>query len=257
MSKLLKNKPLVEAIFEMRWELQGKPPGPQIDPHYKLLLGRLYDRMLDEYPEHEQLQTASVPDEIVGHIVQHRFRTKPGGWPLIQIGPGILTVNSTNEYTWDDFRSRVLVSVSKFFDAHPKESDLKITNLLLRYIDAVNFDFKNNNVFNFLNDKLKLSVSLPNNLFIGTGIENKPNSFTWQSSFDCQIPKGLVNIRFATAQKNNIPAVVWETIVESIGEDLPEMPKSFDAWLDSAHDITDDWFFKMIEGELQRSFSGE
>ena len=44
MAKELKNKPLVEAILEIRWKLQGLPPGPQVDPHYKLLLGRLFDR---------------------------------------------------------------------------------------------------------------------------------------------------------------------------------------------------------------------
>ncbi|MBP8986104.1 MAG: TIGR04255 family protein [Syntrophobacterales bacterium] len=74
MAKELKNKPLVEAILEIRWKLQGLPSGPQVDPHYKLLLGRLFDRMLKDYPEHEQLPTANVPDELVGHVVQHRFR---------------------------------------------------------------------------------------------------------------------------------------------------------------------------------------
>ena len=37
MAKELKNKPLVEAILEIRWKLRGASPGPQTDPHYKLL----------------------------------------------------------------------------------------------------------------------------------------------------------------------------------------------------------------------------
>ena len=36
--KILKNKPLVEAIFELRWELQEPAPGMKIDPHYNLNL---------------------------------------------------------------------------------------------------------------------------------------------------------------------------------------------------------------------------
>ncbi|MDP3964631.1 MAG: TIGR04255 family protein [bacterium] len=257
MDKELKNKPLVEAILEVRWRLQGDPPGPQTDPHYKLLLGRLFDRMLKDYPEHEQLPTANIPDEMVGFMVQHRFRVAANSWPLIQVGPGVFTVNSTADYKWTDFRPRVLSAIDKLYDAHPKVGDLKITNLILRYIDAVDFDYGANNAFEFLKDKLKLNISLPDNLFEGTGVENKPNSLTWQCSFKCEKPRGIINIRFATGQKGDTPAVVWETMVQSTESDLPEMPKAFEGWLDAAHEIADDWFFKMIKGELERRFSGE
>jgi len=255
--KDLKNKPLVEAILEIRWKLQGTSPEPQTDPHYKLLLGRLFDRMVDEYPEHEQLPAANIPDELAGHVVQHRFRVAANLWPLVQVGPGIFTVNSTADYKWPDFRTRVLSAIDKLYDAHPKVGELKISNIILRYIDAVDFDYGKNNTLDFLKDKLKLNISLPGNLFEDTGIENKPNGLTWQCSFKCENPKGIVNIRFATGQKSNTPAVVWETTVESAGDDLSEIPKVFEGWLDAAHEITDDWFFKMIEGELERRFSSE
>jgi len=257
MAKELKNKPLVEAILEVRWKLQGDFPATQTDPHYKLLLGRLFDRILKDYPEHEQLPSANMPDELVGHIVQHRFRVAAESWPLVQVGPGVFAVNSTADYKWLDFRPRVLSAIEKLYDAHPKVEDLKITNLILRYIDAVDFDFGADNTFEFLRDKLKLNISLPDSLFKDTGVENKPNSLTWQCSFKCEKPKGHINVRFATGQKSNAPAVVWETTVESTGDDLPEMPKAFENWLDAAHEITDDWFFKMIEGELERRFSNE
>jgi uncharacterized protein (TIGR04255 family) len=257
MAKELKNKPLVEAILEVKWNLQGAPPAPQVDPHYKLLLGRLFDRMLKDYPEHQQLPSANVPDELVGHVVQHRFRVAANSWPLVQVGPGVFTINSTADYKWPDFRPRVLSAIEKLYDAHPKVEDLKITNLILRYIDAVDFDFGVGNTFEFLRDKLKLNVSLPDNLFKDTSVENKPNSLIWQCSFKCKKPKGFINIRFATGQSDNTAAVGGETTVDSAGEDLPEMPNGFEAWIEAAHELTDDWFFKMIEGELERRFSGE
>lgn len=257
MGKELKNKPLVEAILEVRWQLQGGPPGLQVDPHYKLLLGRLFDRMREDYPAHEQLQTATLPDEMAGHVVQHRFRVAAESWPLVQVGPGIFTVNSTADYTWLDFRTRVLAAIGRLYDAHPKVEELKISKLILRYIDAVEFDYGKDSLFEFLKDKLKLSISLPNNLFDGTGVENKPTSFTWQSSFKCERPRGKTTVRFATGQKKNKPAVVWETTVETVKDGLPEMPKGFEVWLDGANVITEDWFFKMIAGELERRFSGE
>lgn len=257
MTKELINKPLVEAILEVRWRLQGASPAHQTDPHYKLLLGRLFDRMLKDYPEHEQLPAANIPDELVGHVVQHRFRVAANTWPLVQVGPGIFTVNSTDDYTWLDFRPRALSAIKKLYDAHPKVGDLKITNLILRYIDAVDFDFGVGDSFEFLRDKLKMNISFPPNLFDDTGVENKPSSLTYQSSFKCEKPKGLISIRFATGQKNNAPAVVWETTVESAEDDLSQMPQTFEGWLDEAHEISDNWFFKMIEGELERRFSGE
>lgn len=257
MGKELKNKPLVEAILEVKWGLQGTSHGTQVDPHYKLLLGRLFDRMLKDYPEHEELPTASIPDELVGHVVQHRFRVAPDSWPLVQVGPGIFTVNSTDDYKWPEFCPRVLSAVEKLYDAHPKVGDLKITNLILRYIDAVDFDYRAGNAFEFLKDKLKLSISLPPSLFDGTPVENRPNGFTWQCSFRCDKPKGAISIRFATGQRTNTPALVWETTVESAGDDLPDMPSAFGGWLDAAHEVTGDWFSKMIEGELERRFAGE
>lgn len=80
--KDLKNKPLVEAILEIKWRLvppvktAGAPQVlvPATDPHYRLLLGRLFDRFEEEYPFHEQLPTATVPDELVAHVVQHHSR---------------------------------------------------------------------------------------------------------------------------------------------------------------------------------------
>jgi uncharacterized protein (TIGR04255 family) len=255
MAKDLKKKPLVEAIMEIRWKLQGASPGPQTDPHYKLMLGRLFDRMLQDYPEHQELPTATVPDELVGYVVQHRFRVAPNSWPLVQIGPGVFTVNSAADYKWSDFQPRVLSAVEKFYDAHPKIGDLKITNLVLRYIDAVDFDYRTSNMFDFLRDKLKLGLSLPGNLFDGTCVESRPNTLTWQCSFKCERPRGIISVRFATGQKSNAPVLVWETTVESAGDDLPEVPRAFDRWLNAAHDITDDWFFKMIEGDLERRFS--
>ena len=257
MAKELKNKPLVEAIFELRWKLQGAPPGPVIDPHYKLLLGRLFDRFLGDYPEHEQLPAANIPDEIVGHIVQHRFRVAANKWPLVQVGPGIFSVNSTADYIWPDFRLRVETALEKLYDAHPKVTDLKITNLALRYIDAENFDYASDNAFDFLRDMLKLNISLPVNLFSGTDVENRPSTLLSQCSFKCQNPKGFVTLRFATGQNNNVPAIIWETIVESAGDDLPSIPKDFSSWINAAHQITDNWFFEMIKGELERRFSGE
>lgn len=256
--KDLKNKPLVEAILEFRWVLSAQQgPGIQTDPHYRLLLGRFSERAQTDYPFHEPLPTSQIPDGMVAHIVQHRFRVSEGAWPLVQIGPGIITVNDTAGYTWTDFQKRCERAVSQLFDAHPARADFRVQDLTLRYIDAVAFDFNTESIFAFLQGKMKTTVALPDSLFNDTKVRQNPSAFNWQASFIHDDPGGIVTIRFATGQRENTPSLIWETLVQSTGEHLPTLPDQFAQWLDAAHDITDDWFFKLIEGELERRFSGD
>jgi len=255
--KVLKNKPLVEALLEIKWTLATPAPNVRLDPHFKLLLGRLYDRLSHDYPYHEQLPSSILPDEMSAHMVQHRFRHAPDDWPLVQIGPGILTLNETQKYLWDDFRARAINVIRKLYDAHPKTSDLKVESLLLRYIDAVEFDYVSENIFAFLQDKMNVSLVLPASLFEGNTIRKIPSHFSWQSAFQCDNPRGTVTVRFATGQKNDKPALMWETIVQTTNSNLPTLPDGFADWIDAAHAISDDWFFKLIEGELERRFSGD
>ena len=253
--KQLKSKPLIEAILEVWWRLPTPSPKLQADPHYKLLLGRLYDRVRKDYPVHEQLPTALLPDEMVHQTVQHRFRAGENGWPLVQVGPGIFTVNETARYDWLDFKARANAGVAKLFDAHPKVSDLKVENLILRYIDAVEFDHQSEDIFAFLKDKMRVSVSLPGELFNPEVVISKPHNFAWQTTFRCKKPPGVIVLKFDTGLKENKPVLRWETQVVSLGNDVPEMPEHFDPWLVAAHEVIDDWFFKLIAGELEARFS--
>lgn len=253
--KILKNKPLVEAIFEVRWKLQEPAPGMKLDPHYKILIGRIYDRVKEEYPFHEQLATATIPDEIAGYVVQHRFRKDRDKWPLIQIGPGIITLNDTEGYVWEDFKRRIHRLLDVLFEAYPDaEKNLKINWLLLRYIDAVDFDYQENNIFEFLKKNLKVNIEIYEKLFEETGVGNLPLDFDLRFSFPTTKPKGAVHLRFVRGKRKKLDALIWETHVQSIGEDAPKNKDEITAWVNAAHTLTDDWFFKMIEGELLRRF---
>ncbi len=257
-TKILKHKPLIEAILELRWALsESAVAGMQGDPHYRLLLGRFSERVQSKYQHHEALPTAQFPDEMVSYNVQHQFRVAKAGWPLLQIGPGIMTVNDTDSYTWPDFLSRCTEAVSHLYDSHPSRAEFKLQELTLRYIDAIEFDYVNNNIFDFLRSKLKTQVMLPNSLFEGTDINKNPAAFNWQASFAHNKPAGTVTVRFAAGQKLGSPALIWETLVQSTGDQIPAFPSEFPQWLKDSHVITDDWFFKLIEGELERRFTGE
>jgi uncharacterized protein (TIGR04255 family) len=253
--EILKNKPLIEAIFELRWNLQELAPGMKVDPHYKLLIGRLYDKLNNEYPFHEQLPTATMPDEIAEHVVQHRFRKGKDKWPLIQIGPGIITVNDTEGYVWEDFERGIGQAVDTLFEIYPdSENNLKVNRSLLRYIDAIAFNFEKDDIFSFLKEQVKTKIDLHQNLFEDTGVEKMPLGLDLRFSFTTVEPKGGIHLRFVRGRRKESDALIWETMVESVSEDSPKLQEEIAEWVKKAHNLTDDWFFKLIEGELLRRF---
>lgn len=253
--EMLKNKPLVEAIFELRWELKEVRPHLRVDPHYKVLIGRVYERLSDEYPVHQELPTAMMPDAIAAYTVQHQFRKGKGQWPLVQIGPGIITLNDTDRYIWSDFESRIHLILDALFQAYPgSANDLRISGLLLRYIDAVTLDYLKEDVFDFLKQQLKVNVVVDSGMFDDTGVGKLPLDFNIAFSFPSAKPKGAVGLRFIRGKKGEADALVWETLVHSVGQDAPTDKEQITAWVKDAHSLTHDWFFKMIEGELLERF---
>ena len=259
--KNLKKKPLVEAILEVKWRVPAPPAadlgvtGIPGDPHYRLLLGRFSERVQNQYPSHESLPAAQVPDGLISHAAQHRFRTHEGGWPLIQIGHGLMTVNDTQAYTWSDFRNRCESAFGKLYESHPAPSDFHIQELALVYIDAITVDFKKENVFEFLRSKMKTNVALPDNLFVDGRVDSHPGHFQWETGFSTSKPAGRIGLKFAMGQRGQTTAVILETRMISPSEQLPAMPDGISDWLNDAHDLTGDWFFKLIDGELLERFS--
>jgi len=266
--KILNNKPLVEAIFEIRWLLEadsdthfvsknGVKHPARVDPHYKLLVGQLYDKISDKYPYHESLPASKMPDELSAYVIQHRFRKAEKIWPLIQLGPGILTVNDTVDYVWEEFLLKIENALQILYDIYPKSNEnLRINGLILRYIDAVEFEFGKDYVFEFLKKQLKTDINLNQKLFENTNVKRNPMNFDLRFDFQSENPKGLIFLRFSRGYNKELNqyAILWETVIKSDKENAPNDLKSIMEWVEEAHDLADDWFFKLIEGELEERF---
>lgn len=252
----LRNAPLVEAILDLRWALkQGTSDGTRLDPNYPLLVGRFYELIRNDFPFHEELPAAQVPDQMVAYMAQHRFRKGPEAWPLIQLGPGLMTLNETDAYKWRSFRDKSIQAFQRLFDAHPEKSQIDVTRLVLRYINAIEFDYETEDIFQFLKENLKATVSLPEVLFKDSGVRKKPTEFNWQASFPCEQRHDFVTMRFGIGRRHEKPALLWEILVRRTSECSGIEAEAFAGWLDEAHGIAEDWFFKLIEGELKRRFS--
>jgi len=251
----LSKKPLIEAIFELRWQLQGKAvSGEAIDPHYKILVGRMYDRAKEEYPFSEPLPTADIPERFAAYNIQYRFRKAEDGWPLIQVGPGIITVNDTAGYDWEDFSSRISDLLEMFSESHPESSNLVWNHLMLRYINAVRFDYGEYNAFEFLKDKMKTDIEMRYKLFENNRLSQVPSSLDLRFSFASMDPAGMASLRIATGEKNGENSLVWETMFRSLGNDAQSAKEKADVWVEGAHLVAHDLFFDMIEGDLLEEF---
>jgi len=253
---ILKNKPLVEAIFEYRWELVPGPEGMKVFPHYDVLIGSLYEKIKNDYPFHQDLLSANIPSSMVEYIPQHRFRKGKNEHPLVQLGPGILTVNDAVGYVWEDFKPRIVKTIQALFDAYPDDKrSLEPSRLDLRYIDAIKFDFENENILDFLRKNMKLDLGIGPALFEDTGIGNAPKGLDLKLGFECATPNGAFKIRLRRGIFNKLDALIWETTVTSVKEmGLPKIPEEIGIWLEQSHDITHKWFFRLIEGNLMGQF---
>jgi uncharacterized protein (TIGR04255 family) len=252
--KPLKNKPLVEAILEVRWAVP--PPSgtnvPIVNSDNKIFLGRFFDRVKERYPSFEVLPASAMPDDMVPHVAQYRFRKAENGWPLLQIGVGLLTLNETDSYLWAPFETQAVWALEQLRETFPGK--LQFESIILRYIDAIEVDFTKESVLSFLKEKLKIDMLFPTSLFDSGLIEKEPTELALQSTFRSEKPRGSVQLKVGRGKVRDKDAVLLETTVVSSGPELPALPTEFSSWLESAHTITDDWFFKLIDGELLQRF---
>jgi len=249
--KNLNNKPLVEAIFELRWELDGSL-GTGIDPYYQMLIGQMFAAIKGNYPYWERLPTAELPDGFAPFVPHHRFRVESDAWPLIQMGPGLLTVNDTEGYVWETFFPRCSAVVGALFSIYPEaEEKLKNFEISLRYIDA---DYLlGSSAVDFLRS-LKLNLGMQQSLFEGGRIGGNSLGLSLSLAYPAWHPKGIFQISCKKGKKHNQDAMIWETQVISRGTDAPRQPESINAWLEEAHETVHDWFFRQIDGVLLEKY---
>jgi len=246
----LANKPLAEAIFELRWSLDD--PRSSDDSIWELLPGLFYSEVRTDYPHLETLPIAQVPPQMSMNMVRHRFRVEKGRWPLTQLGPGVLTVNETTGYTvWEDFLPRIEKAVAALNKVYPPP--LSPTRAELRYINTVPFDQQSDKVADFVKRKLHLPIDPPE-LFDGVGTTNDPSDINLNLRFPLRKPIASGAVTIALGEKDNQPSIIWQLTVRSDTPNVPELPIQLTAWANEAHQIIDEWFMTFCKGPLLESF---
>ncbi len=262
----LKSSPLAEAWLDIRWQLQPvNPPHIMKDDAFAFALGTFYNSIRDRFPYRENTDVSQVPPEMLPHVVRHRFRPNEGGWPLLQIGPGVATVNFTSPYTWTDFQELAMYLRSNLCNAYG-ENELKVETITLRYRNTRRFDFASENLLGFLREQLNTNFVLPTHIPGGVSSSDRPTSANLILTFDLLEPKGTGTLQFATARRNTDASkadenaqdrlLLWQLDVASGGTDAPSLAdeEKFTGWLDAAHATVHEWFFSIIEGPLLEEY---
>lgn len=241
MSKL-PNAPLLEVIFELRWNITNNDDLARC----QYIHGDLYSILKNKYPYREALWPPEFPADMLLNKPVHRFRHDKNDYPLFQVGPGILTLNTTDpKYYWDEFASWSEELLNAFKEVFVIDDQDRFSPKLV-YFDFFRFDFELNEVVEFINKNFNISIEQsfykPN-----TPSKNLMHGFYYNT----HLGDLAVNIRRGK-NGNQDEGIILETNLS--GAKFILMPKDILDWLNQSHDFISDLFQKLTEGPFYESF---
>lgn len=254
----LLNPPLIEAIFELRWELQtDQQAGRMRDQAYPMMYGRLYEKMKSAFPVIEDLPSTQANPETHPYVVRHRLRKVKNGHPLIQIGPGIITINETKGYSWTSFKNLILQLVESIIEFYPEDaSPLNFIKSEIRYVNGIRIDLINETPLSFLEEKLHAKIEMDRDLFEFIEMSDIPSTINLNLSYSLHKPVGNLLLGAQFGQIDGKPAYLVQFLIQSFGETVAHDRDSFDAWLNQAHYAAENCFLSLCKGPLLERFCG-
>jgi len=241
MSKL-KNAPLLEVIFELRWNMSDSSHWER----YPYLHGDLYSQLKDKYPQRELLVPGEVPQEVMVNKPVYRFKSHDG-YPLFQVGPGLITLNTTDDfYEWDDYFAQIKELSNEFFQLYNFGSNEKVSPSL-SYYDFLKIDLEEQDVLGYLSENLNIKITQNFHEF-----NEDPNSFNLGIGYKTNL--GNFNLRIdAGINKNQEKGLILQFQLNG----LQKQPNIEDltSWLNDGHKLCSKLFKQLTEGNLFNSFT--
>jgi len=246
MEKLTK-APLQEVIFEIRWLLEPDINGRQLlDPKYQFALGIFKDAVKENFPHHVARFPQEIPHQMLNYQTVHQFWHSEDQWPVVQLGPGIATVNDNEKnYEWEE---TYLPNIQYTLDALVKSYGQMVFNFIsLRYIDVVRVaDYGFTEWKDFVQKHIKFRFE---NHFDTRG---ELTALNFEQTFKLNDNSHL-NVSFNSGKNNKKEDIfIWQTAVSKQGtfEAADIVP-----WLHIAHECTSDLFKEICKDKFYASFS--
>jgi uncharacterized protein (TIGR04255 family) len=262
----LPKSPLVEAWLDIRWQLiPTGVPNMLTDPLYPFALGIFYNSIKDKFGYKEELPASKAPEGFFPFVLQHRFRSEKDGWPLIQFGPGIATLNYTKPYSWTDFKTKALYLRENLLLAYQGDK-LEAKSLILHYRNVYPYKYSSNLLTDFLKDNLNTNISIPSDIPGHFSAKPTPADANITFRYELNKPQGIGQIQIVTGYSResenpdnvvNNEVVIWEFNINSTETHVPDIKSenNFVSWLEDAHEVIHYWFFALIEGKLFNEFN--
>lgn len=247
MTKLI-NAPLQEAIFEIRWELD-QSQNPAIDLGFALAQGKLQEIVGKQFPTFKRKAPYGFPEQFLQYQVVNQHWHKPDIWPVLQLGPGIFTVNDTDgNYDWTN-TYYPLIKKSLDWVNQAYDDKLKVTFASLRYIDSVrpkDYGFEGK-WKEFISEHFNFSFM---NDFSARGTLK---AVQFEQYFELEDKSSLhVAMNSGKYRRTDEDALIWQTaVVKNDNFEKDSLLK----WVDYAHNLTSDLFKEMTKQKFYDSFS--
>lgn len=238
---LYSNAPLVEVIAEVRWQLVplAAITNAAIDPFFEPAL-KEFSRKAEAvgFGAVEIVVPTEVPRELLAGNVVNRFRRETGTWPVYQLGPGVFTTNIVPPYNgWTAFMPHLSKGIETLLQSYPSATHtLKVSQLVLRYLDAFTTAHGRENHFKFVREMLGVGLSSKPEFLKALNQSADEPSFA-SAEFHYPLEDGEFVLKVAPGMKENFEATILELAVigdrKGASPDLSEM----NAWFGKAHGI--------------------
>lgn len=250
MIKKLPKAPLQEVIFEVRWDLDLDPETQRLqDNGFDLALGKFANAIEGQFSFPLKKVPGDIPIDFFNHQPVHQFWTNEQTWPVVQLGPGIMTFNDTdNNYEWENnFFPTLKILLAQLCKAYSKSKGLNFTDYTLRYIDVVKIaDYSFENWSTFIQSSLNFSFE---NLFDTRG---KLKEFNFQQTFEQPDGGGLTIVIANGKNKKREEVLIWQiAITQNKKADLEALLE----WVKNAHEVTSQVFLEICKKEFYASFT--
>lgn len=250
-SEILKlpKAPLQEVIFEVRWELDISQETNQLyDSNFDTAVGLMRLNVKTEFPVYKQKFPPGLqfPIGFLSYQTMYQYWSGENKWPVLQLGPGIFTVNDTEaNYEWfNNYYPLIKKALSWLKESYNQE--LKFNFVSLRYIDRISTkDYHFSDWLNFIRENLNFELK---NEFDTLG---KLKQFNFNQIFELEDGSEL-QITISNGKSNNLDDIlVWETAVIKMStfDDI-----GLKEWLDQSHNTTSNLFKEICKYELYNSF---
>jgi uncharacterized protein (TIGR04255 family) len=258
----LATTPIVEVWLTIHWELEaGDHPALKKDPNFDLALGRFADSVKERFGIPKENPASQIPSDMIPYQVRYQFRPSEDGFPLLQLGPGVASVNFTQEYTWKNFRETALYLRTRLVDVYGEDT-LKTESISLQYRNAIPFEYSSGDLARFLGSDLNTNIRAPEFIPGNAATTGNILGMNLLLSYELQEPKGIGVLKIATGIKKventdtDPEHLIVEIEVRSKKDDAPTLSDEhhFDDWLVAANRVAHEWFLSLIDGNLRQKY---